>query len=341
MKNTIKHITKYLDKVFSPFSRNTTIKSKDYAYYLVKSSQGNTYVETHSNKADSLHWRIKGIYEEDIFESYFIVLKDLIKFKRFSRIKVAIDYTHEDFYGDTRDFHIYEWNNKKQAQFHYIVLSIVNKECKIPVMAFPVMLGHNKKKLVELLLNYVEKLFCKPGLVLFDRGFNNSELIAYLEEQRYKYLMLAQKCKTFSCMLEAVGIECPAEKLVVLKHEMTYCRDKSKHKITTNLVLIYDVADYDWCFYTNLRKGDAFYYIITYKKRWNIETDFRVQDEAHIKSKSSCYLIRFFYFMFSLLLHAIWSMKLKLSMPFKLFLIKIYEMMFCNILNVDYISFPP
>ena len=336
---TIKQITKFIDKIFLPFARNSTIKSRDYAYYLVKSSQANTYVETHSNKADNLHRKIKKCYEEDVQKSYFIVLKDLFKFKRSGRIQVAIDYTHEDFYGEERNFHIYEWDKKLQAQFHYIVLSIVNKDCKVPVMGFPVTLGHNKKRLVESLLEYAKQLFGKPRLILFDRGFNSAELIAFLEKQKLRYIMFAKKCKTFNYMFDAVAMEEKLNKIAVVKHEMIYSKNKSKYKIKTNLVLITDVGDYDWCFYTNLRKSDALFFIITYKKRWNIETDFRVQDEAHIKSKSICYLIRYFYFMFSLLLLAIWSINLKNKIPFKLFLIQTYEIMFCKLMNLDYLSY--
>ncbi|MFW6013855.1 MAG: hypothetical protein ACOCQG_01660 [Candidatus Nanoarchaeia archaeon] len=38
-------------------------------------------------------------------------------------------------------------------------------------------------------------------------------------------------------------------------------------------------------------------YVLTYKRRWRIETNYGVEDEAKIKSKSINYLIRYFYFL--------------------------------------------
>jgi IS4 transposase len=127
-------------------------------------------------------------------------------------------------------------------------------------------------------------------------------------------------------MLESV------EKSAIIEHEMNYDKDKSSTKIKTHLVLIKD-KEYDWCFYTNLYLKDAQYYISLYKHRWQIETNFRVEDEAKIKSKSVHYLVRYFYFMLTLLLHTIW-----LIFPykqFKWFLIQLYEYMFLKDLKIN------
>ena len=71
---------------------------------------------------------------------------------------------------------------------------------------------------------------------------------------------------------------------------------------------------------------DARKYVELYMKRWNIETMFRVHDEARIKSKSVNPLIRLFYFTISMLLLFIWNLHSKKECPFKRFIINL-EMM--------------
>jgi len=302
---TVKYITQFLNKAFLPLGKNSTIKTEDYAYYLSKTAQANTYVETHSKKADSLHLRIKNSYEECIMDSYFSLIRKLVKYKRLGKINIAIDITEEQFYGKTRNFHIFHSGKKAEentAEFHYIVASIANKkeEEKIPIMALPVTLGCNRAKLIHQLLGFCLSLF-RVNLVLLDRGFASGEVISVLRENKLNYLILAKKYDSMKCMLEAV------EKICILEHEIVYNKNKTNNKVKTNLVLIKGVNGCDWCFYTNLMLSDALRYVIAYKQRWRIETNFRVEDEARIKSKSNELIVRYFYFMTSLVLMANWE----------------------------------
>ena len=83
--------------------------------------------------------------------------------------------------------------------------------------------------------------------------------------------------------------------------------------------------DWYWCFATNLRQ--SLYLISKYKRRWQIETDFRVHDEARIKTKSNEPIVRYFYFLTSLVLLANWEAN-RLSHPticFKKYLKQVQE----------------
>jgi IS4 transposase len=68
------------------------------------------------------------------------------------------------------------------------------------------------------------------------------------------------------------------------------------------------------------------YIIPTYKGRWRIETGFRVQDEARIKSKSKDMRIRFFYFVYEQALQLFWAVQYKEDSSSKAFVIEMYEM---------------
>uniref|UniRef100_UPI001A930562 hypothetical protein n=1 Tax=Methanolobus psychrotolerans TaxID=1874706 RepID=UPI001A930562 len=76
---------------------------------------------------------------------------------------------------------------------------------------------------------------------------------------------------------------------------------------------------------TNQAEIDLDHIIASYKRRWRIETGFRIQDEACIKSKSTDVNIRFFYFAYEQVLQLIWIILYKNEESFKVFMIDMYE----------------
>src|SRR3989344_5314255 len=324
LRNIKKYVVCFLNKAID-FGKAKILNGKDYLRSIFRACSHNSYVETVSNKADSLHRRIKLSYEEDIIAAYKQAIKKLLKYKRFGSATLAVDITKERFYGKKRDFHIYHCgeDHESKAEFHYMVLSIVGAEKNIPLMALPVPIGCDRVELVKELLLFAKGVL-RIKMDLFDRGFVSAELIHMLQKLNLKYLIFAKKYKSIRKLMEEV------DDTAVIEHEMKYSKYKSVIKLKTNLALIKAKNDeeYDWCFYTNLHLDNARHYIDIYKKRWQIETNFRVEDEARIKSKSVNYLVRYFYFILSLLLHAIWLVFF--ANQFKLFLIEAYESIFLS-----------
>jgi len=68
-----------------------------------------------------------------------------------------------------------------------------------------------------------------------------------------------------------------------------------------------DYKGFDWFFASNIEYEKIFSYVRYYKKRWGIETTFRVQDEVRIKTKSLRPLIRFALFLFECMLYNLWQ----------------------------------
>ena len=161
----------------------------------------------------------------------------------------------------------------------------------------------------------------KVKLMKLDGGFYAGEVIDELELKDMNYLIFAKKSSLFKCMLEGTN------KSVVVKHEIKYKKDKSSHKAETDIALVKNVDGYDWVFATNVFLQDARKYVELYRGRWNIETMFRVHDEARIKSKSVNPLIRLFYFIISLLLLFIWNLSFKENYTFKRFVINLEQML--------------
>ena len=90
-----------------------------------------------------------------------------------------------------------------------------------------------------------------------------------------------------------------------------YSRDKTNIKIDSNFILIkqheYENKKYNWIFATDLKLKSAKNYVMRYKKRWGIETIFRVTDNIRIYTTSTNPLIRYFLFMFTCFVYNIWK----------------------------------
>ena len=338
MQNTKKTIIEFLNKAFLPFGKNSKNTTHLYATKLVQASSSNFYVENISNKADRLHDRIEESYEECFGESYVCCIENLRRFLRLGLCTTAIDITHEDFFGNIKGFDIFPMDKDgKTGEFRYAVLSLVNKAEteKFPVYAIPFKLGQNLAKTIEQLLEVAHNLLLRIKLVLLDRGFYSAEVIDLLNN-RLKYLILVPQWDIFKCMLEQLKGE--GRVIEYVEHELILRKDFSKFKVKTKLILINNEEEFDWVFATNLSNDKALYYIITYKRRWQIETNFRVQDEARIRSRSKFMQVRYFYFLVSLLLHAIWVINIrKQGLSFAVFLHYLDRMLFCEELGIDYV----
>lgn len=321
-KTVEREIIKFLDKAFF-FSHG----DNNYSEELILAATADTYVETAEGKADSLHVKIKQCNWENFLEVYQGAIKSYIRRLNIRSGTLAFDVTAEPFYGETSGLYFIGCKNENgyDQEFHFLVMSLINekKEEKIPLACIPVHLGFDFAKAIKDLLAYANKLL-KIKLVLFDRGFYSVENINALSG--FKYIMLIperdEKIKYYSS--------------VITSH--AHFHHKVREEVLTRVQLVRDESDkFTWCFATNVIFQDHYDYVRLYKKRWRIETNFRVEDEARIKSKSIFIEIRYFYFITSLLLHSIWLVFRK-EIPFKAFLIQTYKFIMLNNLGISQVA---
>lgn len=325
-------INSFLQKCFG--SCNIIIPLGMISHYLTKCAKSHSYVETLGKSADSLHNWIKSSYEEDFIKSFEIQVKKAIKYLNINYARLAIDITHEPFYGKTRSLYIFDTPKEKKydGEFRYISVCLITRNKQIPLMAFPILIGDGASRKTIQLLEYCQTLFKKIRFAVFDRGFYAAELIDYLEAKKIKYLILVPekhgKIKEYIQLTEELG---------KFKHQMKYSKDKSTWQPKTTIVICNGIDKFSWIFATNIHFKTRYEYIWYYKRRWQIETNYRVSDEARIKSKSTNYLIRFFYFLVSLLLHLFWILNknLKYYVPFKKYLDIIEQKLLFDYLKIE------
>ena len=311
-------IVTFLHNAFSPLVSRIQLRLDEVAYELVKCAKAETYVETLGRHADALHSWIDQVYEEDLLDAFMLEIRPVVQRLGIGIAELAVDFTSEPFYGKSVGPHIIGITGEAyRAEFKFLVVSVTRRNKSMPLIALPVIVGEGVASPTIKALKICQGLFKHIRIIKFDRGFYSTELIEYLEARGLKYLILCPEKKGV--------IEEYARKTVRLgtyEHEMRLNKDKTVTRVHTTIVVCKGVSDFDWIFATNVRLRTAVEYVLHYKRRWQIETNFRVEDEAKIKTKSTKYLIRYFYFLIALLLHVLWTVNKNThyESPFKRYL---------------------
>jgi len=301
---------------------------------LVESSAYNSYVENVSNKTDTLYLRIKESLISMSQHAYLNYIKGISKKFGLSKKKVilAFDYTDEDFYGNAQGFDIHGWTGKDAVtgHFKFLTCSIISDEVpeKIPLISVPIKMGHYKSSVVKECLFSIKSYIGEIELILFDRGFYDKDLMYDLTKINYPYLIFVPKHQDKRSILYPMG----KGEQIAIYNEFKVNKNQSNYRGENILIFLKQIYDprseknYDWVFATNIEEILLENLVMTYKKRWRIETQFRVQDEAKIKCRSKEMKVRYFLFLFEQILQVQWVCFHKNELPFKEFLIEMAKM---------------
>jgi hypothetical protein len=311
------------------FSEKHPVENAEYApgafvRLLMNAAQAKDYVETISGldhglpNVDTLFLRLSECASRDlIVRDYKKVVKRNIEAAkrqiRRRRFIIAIDETHEPFYGRIKNLWIYDYRNGVKGatgSYKYIVVSIVSGNLRFILLAIPIpKISNDTDYYVKELLIFVKSLI-PIEIVLLDRGFYSWGVITVLQKLKLGYIILVPKYDKFKEWLKkGAGLH---------DHQGKLKRDKTTYKISTYIAILPDYKGFDWVFATNIKYDKIFRYVRYYKKRWGIETTFRVQDEVRIKTKSLIPLIRFALFVFECMLYNVWQF-FKGRVPFRRF----------------------
>lgn len=330
---SIRALRHFIDDSLALRREEHQITGFELSEHLLSSAAHNTYVEVVGNKADTLYARAEESLTEMTTFTYLDRIRRLNKSFNWKSKKVilAFDYTDENFYGEVQGLDIYGWKKEGaiSGKFKFITCSIVSDEIpeKIPLISLPIRVGHYKSSVILHCLYLIKEYIGEIELLLFDRGFYDKDLMYELIKSDYPFLIFVPKASDKKGILYSLDKE--EHIAVIWDYEVN--KDKSNYKFEAYLTFLKQIYDkkidkeLDWVFVTNVKEVALSNIIATYKKRWRIETGFRVQDEAKIKCKSRRMKIRYFLFMFEQLLQTQWMCFYKEEVSFKKFLIEIHE----------------
>lgn len=278
---------------------------------VIEAGRTISFVETTTpTKADKFHLAIKGCDNRTFMHEFeqnvrFAIAKLKLKGRR---VKIGFD-TTEDLtwmeYSHNLRPSVYD---KPILSWQFLNVSII-EPFYLPLMSIPYRQIDDLDSLVIDLLKYIRTLPVIVDLILFDRGFYHAHLIDYLNGVKrgysWPYLMLVPEREAQKKYIQKTRDE--GKLFKCFHHVFDYGKDKSTwHPSTTIMVKIVD-EETAWCYATNRKPSLSL--CMEYPKRWNLETGFRIHDEARIKSKSRYLTIRFFYHLLGMLLIILWRLQ--------------------------------
>jgi IS4 transposase len=184
----------------------------------------------------------------------------------------------------------------------YLTADIVHPKLKFTLAIVPRRKGIPLVEDVKLLVEKVRKII-DIKLLLADRGFNGSEMFQMLDNEKVKYLMPLTESGGVKKLVKILPINSVYKDFEYgnFGYKIPYFvyveGKKGPMKVATSIEIKKD----DVAFIKNLP--------VIYSGRWTIETGFRDKKKnAFPRTTSTDYVVRFFYFSFSVLLYNTWGM---------------------------------
>jgi putative transposase len=326
--NKTKTICKTFKNHFSPFfnlnlHHNTLYTKNQFINLLIHLGQTKDFAEngykTYNQiqphpapNADTLLYHLKNYENEKSLQKMFITLFELIwqmarKNQLFStrkKLDVAIDFTEWYYYGNRSTTMVVgkEPDRGTSKCYKFATINIVEAGKRFTLLALPVGPFTNKEEILKQLLTFTKQRIRIRRLYV-DRGFFDSKSIRLFNNMHLTYIMPASNISTVKQLLQIT----PAPHIITdfpmkdISFNLIIVEDEEKdgkivkRAFATNET--YDEQDVDLT--------ERLFFL--YGKRWGIETSYRVKKHSFLpKTTSKHYLIRLFYFLFSVLLYNLW-----------------------------------
>jgi putative transposase len=268
----------------------------------------NFYSEEECPNGDTLLYHIKKFDTSELLESYEKITDQIITLAKNrgllnGPVDCAIDFTDELYYGDRNDPMVVGTKPQKGTSkaFRFATIIVTEKDCRLTIRALPVNENTSKADVVAELVKYAQERI-EIGILCIDRGFYSVDVFTALNNLGVKYVIPAvQNPNTIRQMR---GLYPPQIVPITIRSQ-----DSGK-SVTANLVMVLDVEQEKRAFVTNmeLSRSRTRQLCKLYSKRWGIETAYRVKKDFRPKTTSKNYVIRLFYFLFSVCLYNLWGL---------------------------------
>jgi len=316
-------LNRFLSKSFSKLAPNCTITNSQIANVIQTAAMTQDFLENTTKKlgnkpnADIIFKRIKECNVKILKTAFLFVLEFMINQikQKYNKREwmLAIDTHYEPFYGNSTGLWIHRYKPKKckdcTGSYCYITIAVVIGKEKFTLMALPVRRGEYKADLVKELI-IVAKKYLRIRVVLLDRGFGSGAVARKLKQLKIKHIIFCSKNKKIKRFLE----ETPSFSHKYFYDKIEWKENKSKQREPIKYLIIKDYVDifrtwkvYDWAFIINLSNVKAISYVHLYMKRWCIENTYKQFNAFRIMTDSIDFLIRYFFFLFRVILYNLWK----------------------------------
>ena len=222
------------------------------------------------------------------------------------RTIVSIDFHDKPFFGDHTLKEVVGTKRKLGTNYayRYATICICEEGMRFNRATVAVTQLNLRTSVVLFLLKEAKKYVC-IGEVLLDRGFNDTDIIDLLrEEVGVHYTMPLTENKKVRRI--------PEDLKGIVTMPYTFYEDRSE-EYQTRVKLIVDKREKETHYFiTNIageNKTSLLLIMEAYRKRWGIETGYRVADEFYAWTTSKKFFIRCFLGLLSFLLQDMWSLQ--------------------------------
>jgi len=310
-------------KIALEMAHNTVFKQKDFLDMLTHTAMTHDFTESgsctfsyHKGKrtpsADALLYHLKKyrhrVSVEELFSGVFDTALEMARRQGLLRrpLDLAIDCTDTMYYGDKSDYMVVGTKPRNGSNYCFkfaTVNAVINGE-RFCLYAVPVEPDRKVDYPVERLMEAI-KGKVKVKRVFLDRGFYSTKVIEYMNINRIKFVMPAVRTWRIKDIIEKKGAP----------YVTDYRMKSDWNKPNTWFMLVLVKGEYSrgnpaetYAFATNIETTANTSFIIkeAYSRRWGIETAYRVKETFRARTTSKNYIIRYFYFLFSLTLYNLW-----------------------------------
>jgi len=316
-----------------PVAKNSLYISSDINQCLIQLSLSKSYAESGladlSEKCNTpnkvptgrtFRGRIERLAEKQIRDALIqandqilLILRSYCLFRR--KAVVAIDYTRQPFYGDPDAKNVIggKQENGTTWGYTYASIDIVEAERRLTVYSSTVNQFSEKAEVVEKLIFEAKARGIHISIVLLDRAFFTIDVIATLKRLEVYFIIPAVKHDTVKEAMLNYDDKQSAKRFILGNKRKSICftlylYKRSVEQLPKKKKL--NVSDLYFGFATNLPRSLAIklpsFIPSEYRRRWGIETGYRVQDNAQAKTTSTNYKLRLIYQMTSVVLYNVW-----------------------------------
>lgn len=268
----------------------------------LKSKVPNTRIPS----ADTIFNYIKSNSIEYILSSFRKINNEIFRMMKLKNNvhDIAIDFHDVEYYGcrDTLCVRGIKPKNGTSWGYSFCTLDVIgNSKLTLDVIDING-LSKDYSILMESLFERIEKMGVKVGTVYMDREFFNRKVISKMEKYKVDFVIAAKSNKRIKEMLERHRKE-NGDTSTVFEYKF------QGEEQTFNIVAVWDKEKKYSIFATNKKVSsiDTFVKQIPeeYRKRWNIETGYRVKKDFKIRTCSKSPVARTLFFVVQCIMYNI------------------------------------
>lgn len=280
----------------------------------------NEYKKKKNLYSESYTCRIlKQLDENDSLEISRIFRKILFKILKKNGFKnngccIAIDITVKPFYGNKKFLMVKGTKNKAGTNFaiHYLTASIIEEGVRFNLLCIPINALTSIPKKVKEMISEIEKIV-KIKVLYLDRAFGNRNYCRILKLSRYRFITPITKNDKLKDLEFQIKKQSKISKNIYTLSELDYTFYEDKPKEYQESIKLLALHEHDKIFFfiTNINNFnlEEYYSLIeSYRYRFGIETNYRVDNIFSALTSSVIASIRYLLMQISLITQDLWTL---------------------------------